>query len=173
MNLRGVMVLVVMLGLLGIGVWGVNTLTREDKKQDMTTEISGDVVASITPAPTPTPVMPTLAAETNKIVKFVGDISVEDKNQLIQRVVNPFIDYYAFAGQGELISLTVSVNTKTTASTYPYSAEANFDNGVSIGVAIEKKVNGLAWWYPECLMPCKVSQEYIDKYPEVAKNLGY
>lgn len=128
------------------------------------------------PAVTPTPVLENDMEANQPVVVFQaeGAISETDKSQLQQRVVDPIIDYYADLPEGgNILTITVAPNTQESKATYPYTVDAIFDNGVSLGVAIERTADGLAWWYPECMGECPLSGDFRNKYPEIVTVLGY
>jgi hypothetical protein len=100
-----------------------------------------------------------------------GAIAESEKTQIIQKVINPFLDYYRDAGQGKIISLIISLNTKPNNVTYPFLAEGVIDSGAKMSFVIERKGIDLSWWVPECMGPCLLTDEFRGKYPEIMKKL--
>lgn len=113
------------------------------------------------------------AVDTPKIIlnDAGGAVSESDKNQLIQKVVNPLIDYYREAGQGKLVLVNISLNTKPNNVDYPFVTEAEFDNGVKNSFVVERKSGDLSWWIPQCMGPCLLTDDFRAKYPEIIKIL--
>jgi hypothetical protein len=101
-----------------------------------------------------------------------GGISDADKNQILQKVINPYADYYRDAGQGTLISLTVTLNTQPNNVAFPFLGIGTFDTGVKNSFVIERKGADISWWIPQCQGPCLLTDEFRTKYPEVVKSLG-
>lgn len=83
------------------------------------------------------------------------------------RVISPFVDYYASGEEGTLLTLSITNNTQDTKEVYPYLASATFDTGASMGFVIKREGDSLAWWYPECMDTCPLSEEFKTKYPEI------
>lgn len=124
---------------------------------------------------------PTQAAEVEMeggepvvVFQAEGAIPESDQEELQARVIDPIIDYYEDLPEGgNILTITAAPNNFETKVTYPYTIDAIFDNGISLGIAIERKADGLAWWYPECMGECPLSDDFRTKYPEIVKALGY
>jgi hypothetical protein len=100
-----------------------------------------------------------------------GAISDTDKDQIVKRIITPYIDYYKDAGQGKLVTFTVSLNTNPNNVTYPFAAVGEFDTGVKNSFVIEKPGTDISWWTPECMGPCLMTDDFRNKYPEIIKIL--
>lgn len=111
---------------------------------------------------------PTTPSQTPVVVwSPSGAIPQADKDQIQARIIDPFIDYYAEQSQGQLLTLTVSVNTQPSNTTYPYLVQAIFDTGTNQGFTIERSSGQLQWWHPDCLGGCEFSAEFEATYPQV------
>jgi len=101
------------------------------------------------------------------IVVFQPDglFSEDDRNLLYQKLINPFIDYYAdLEGHPALVSLSIE---KFYDSGYPYGANAIFDEGVTLGFLFGNADGSVDWWVPGCIGGCPFSEAFKDKYPEI------
>ena len=137
----------------------------------------------VTPSPSdpPTPTIsltiqssttPTITIkETKAVVVFEGGVSSSgDKNELIKKIVEPYVDYYADQYEpGYLVSFTISENLHPSKTTSPYLGSGVFKNGGNEGFTIDKKDGVINWWAPSCMV-CEFSDSYKAKYPEVVKG---
>lgn len=171
-----ILLVVVVAGLVG-GAYYYGQQTGQKQPQVMVEEVE-DIVENPTSSPSaqindkkmvvqnsampkPTPVVTYEAA---------GSIPEADKQQLQQRVVNPFVDYYLeHADENELVSLTISPNTQASKVQSPYLGQAVFKNGGNSGFVIDKTNGQIQWWSVDCMI-CTFSDSYKQKYPEVVKN---
>jgi len=120
--------------------------------------------AAATAAPTNPP--PTIAAPTPVVVfQAAGSFSDSEKDQLRQRVVEPFVMYHAeLADHPTLVSFSLE---KMDIAGYPYGADAIFEGGVTNGFLISNNSAPVDWWYPDCLGPCPFSDAFRAAYPEI------
>lgn len=96
-----------------------------------------------------------------------GSIPATDKSQLLDRIVNPILDYYEeTADDSPIVSLNIEPNTGTNKNEYPYLGTIIFANGGNNGFVITKKEGSITWWTPDCMI-CVFSESYKTKYPEV------
>jgi hypothetical protein len=136
-------------------------------------------------SPTIIPLKPTkvLSQEKNKteasfpIVVFEPPLSNPDhtiqKNELIKKVVEPFIDYnYEAQGNDYIVSLLISENKEINLrEQYPYQIVAINKEGGSLYESLTQKNGSLNWWIPTC-MECKFSSSFKAKYPEIMKQFS-
>ena len=116
---------------------------------------------------------PVQPAPTSVVVfEASGSIPSVDKVQLMERIVEPFVDYYNEHGnERHLVSLSISKNTGASVDLYPYQAKAIFSDGVNSGFLIAKKEGSIDWWLPEC-MQCVFSPQFSKKYPFVVSRFN-
>ena len=116
---------------------------------------------------------PSQPAPTSVVVfEASGSIPSVDKAQLMERIVEPFVDYYNEQEQDRhLVSLSISKNTGASVDLYPYQAKAVFSDGVNSGFLIAKKEESIDWWLPEC-MQCVFSPQFSAKYPFVVSRFN-
>lgn len=116
---------------------------------------------------------PTQPAPTSVVVfEASGSIPSVDKAQLMERVVEPFVDYYKDQeGERHIISLSIEKNTSASGEMYPYHGKAVFSDGVNSGFLIAKKEGSIEWWLPEC-MHCVFSPEFSAKYPDIVSRFN-
>jgi hypothetical protein len=115
----------------------------------------------------PTDAPPTVAPPPTPVVVFqaAGSFSDAEKDQLRQRVVQPFVMYYAdLAEHPTLVSFSLE---KMDIAGYPYGADAIFEGGVTAGFLISNNSAPVDWWYPDCLGPCPFSDAFRAAYPEI------
>lgn len=180
---RGNVWLVILLVLAGAGIaagaYYYGRKQAEVKSQIMTE--AGVAPGSDTPpgSTTSTPGVPSSSPAPKVsgpvvVYESEGAIPAVDKAQLKARNVDPLLDYYAEQSeQDPMATVTVSFNTEASKNTYPYTVRVVFENAVHMGFAVERKANGLGWWFPECMGQCQVSEQFRSKYLEIAKILGY
>jgi hypothetical protein len=109
-----------------------------------------------------------------------GIVPDEVKQQILDRVVNPFVDYEAEQRQtynGSRILLTVRVRAAKDDFEFnesgfrtPYLFDFIFSDGVNGGSVINEDENGIKYWTPTCLGDCEFSDDYRKKYPEVVNE---
>ena len=118
-------------------------------------------------------VPPTQPVPTSVVVfEASGSITSVDKAQLMERVVEPFVDYYNEQEQERhLVSLSISKNTGASVDLYPYQAKAIFNDGVNSGFLIPVKEGSIDWWQPEC-MQCVFSPKFSAKYPDIGSRFN-
>lgn len=133
--------------------------------EDLQTDID-DVIQQIpqaTTQPAPTSVV---------VFEASGSIPTMDKTQLMQRIVEPFVDYYKEQDKDRhIVSLSIGKNTGTNGDAYPYQGKAIFSDGVNSGFLIAKKEENIDWWLPEC-MQCLFSPQFSTKYPEIVSRFN-
>lgn len=110
------------------------------------------------------------------VVRFIpGTFSDNEKQELMEMVVNPFIDFendsYA---QNRIISIAVekygdSELAEMQNPKYMYNINAIYEEGY--GGWLERKVGEpIDWWVPDCLDECQFSEEFSAKYPEIIEK---
>jgi len=100
------------------------------------------------------------------VFQAAGSFSDAEENQLRQRVVQPFVMYYAeLAEHPTLVSF--SLEKTDGIAGYPYSADAIFEGGVTAGFLISNNSAPVDWWFPDCLGPCPFSDAFRAAYPEI------
>jgi len=119
------------------------------------------------------PLQPTQPAPTSVVVfEASGSIPSADKAQLMERVVEPFVDYYKEQDRDRhIVSLSIGKNTGASQETYPYQGKAIFSDGVNSGFLIAKKSGSIEWWLPEC-MKCEFSSDFSSKYPAIVAQFN-
>ena len=111
---------------------------------------------TITPSPTQENSFPI-------VYEAAGSFSASEKNQIQEKVINPFVDYYKDLDQ-EIASITIS---KSTTAGYPYALSGIFKSGVNNSFLIKASGGIVDWWYPECMGECPFSEEFKTKYSEI------
>ncbi len=100
-----------------------------------------------------------------------GLFSPSLKEQMQQRIINPYLDY-SDNGQNT-VSITIAVNNiASTKDKYPYTMQAIGENGATFGMAISLTNGNVNYWTPECMGPCNFSESFKAKYPEIVKLVG-
>ena len=120
------------------------------------TSVSPSLSSIITASPTPETSFPI-------VYEASGSFSASEKNQIQERIINPFVDYYNDLDQ-EIASITIS---KSATAGYPYALSGIFKSGVNNSFLIKASGGVVDWWYPECMGECPFSDEFKAKYPEI------
>lgn len=97
----------------------------------------------------------------------ITDEGLIEKKQLEDKLINPFIDYYNEDGIN-LVSLHITVPKEVGDS---YTVQAIFKTGGTIGFSFGSREQEYAYWQPECMSPCNLSDAYKEKYPEIANEV--
>lgn len=163
-----VVVVLVMLAIIGLAG---GMYYFQIQKEAMSAQIATDIPADITPFPTPTP----RAMDQGPQIVFENESTINpvDKQMLLERTIQPIIDYYDDLTEGgKIVSITVKDNSGNVPE-YPYTVRTVFDNGVELGVAVRVTDGGLDWWVPECMAQCPLSPKFRARYPEIVQKLGY
>lgn len=101
------------------------------------------------------------------VFSAAGSIPDDVEQEILDRVINPFVDYYTEKGE---IILSVQIEPMDSMSKdINYSFSYIYANGVNGGSAIFEDKNGIKYWSPDCMV-CEFSEEYRTKYPEVVKG---
>ncbi len=136
--------------------------------------VSSPMVES-SPSMTPQPgVTPSPAAKT-PVVVFTPDgiFTAQVKSKIMQRIVNPFIDYELdHPGQSKVLTINISENTQASKNQFPYLFEAIYENGGTRGFVIAPQGDSFQWYVPEGMGGCQLTAAYKQKYPEIAKLCG-
>jgi len=94
-----------------------------------------------------------------------------DRDIITARVINPFIDFQKdLDPTQQIVSITVEDNKEESSkSQYPFSFTAIFKNGSNTQLLLSQTNGVLNWFEPTC-MGCKLTPQFIQKYPEIAKQ---
>lgn len=117
---------------------------------------------------------PTQPAPTSVVVfEASGSIPSVDKAQLMERVVEPFVDYNnEQVSERHIVSITVAKNTDASPNEYPYKLQAIYSDGVNSGFLIPTKEDAIDWWLPECMGVCQFSPQFSAKYPFIVSHFN-
>ena len=129
------------------------------------------VIPSVTVEMSPTAV-PTPGPYGSTVVVFESEamFPAADKDQIIKRVINPYLDYYKDLQAADyVVSMKIRINTQASKNLFPYLADAIHRDGSNAGFTVEKDANGIKWWIPDCMGPCPMSESFKAKYPEIAQ----
>lgn len=124
--------------------------------------------------PTTMAIKPT-ALPTFPVVIFEPPLSnpdhVSQKNELVKKVVEPFIDYnHETYGNDYVVSVLISENQDIgLKEKYPYQLIAVQKHGGAEFTSLMQHNSSLDWWIPVC-MDCKFSSSFREKYPEIVKG---
>lgn len=125
------------------------------------------VVSEAAAAPAPTEPAPTATVSTPAVVfQAAGSFSDAEKDILRQRVILPFIHYHADLPEHPAMA-SLSIEKSSSLADFPYSANAIFEGGVTIGFLIHATGGVVDWWIPDCLGPCPISDSFRAAYPEI------
>jgi len=128
-------------------------------------------LATAAPPPTDAPATaPAPAADAGPAVVFIppGVFSDADRDEIMRKVVNPFMHYYrdlAAGGHPSLVSIAIEPYTGDPA--WKYGADAIFEGEVYISWLMPVTGGVLDWWLPECMGTCEVSEGFRAAYPEI------
>jgi len=101
------------------------------------------------------------------VFSAAGSIPDDVEQEILDRVVNPYVDYYT--EQGEIILSVVIEPIESIDEDMNYSFGYVYANGVNGGATIFEDENGIGYWIPDCMV-CEFSDEYRQKYPEVVEG---
>lgn len=153
-----------------------NNINQLNSSPTPTDELAAAPTTTTTPAPatapTPTPT-PTPASESQH-VSVVYDqlesISASEKNQLVERIINPVLDYYAENhDEPDIETLTISPYSDSSAPEFVYTVHINFTNGGYSSFMVIRESGVINWWAPSCMI-CTFSDGYKTKYPGVVSQ---
>jgi len=99
-----------------------------------------------------------------------GSFSTDEKAQLRSRVIEPFILYYHELADHPPL-LTITIEKSTSLAGYPYSAQAIFETGINVGWLVPATGALVDWWFPDCMGPCPLSDNFRAAYPEIVAIL--
>lgn len=123
-------------------------------------------------APTPTPA-PTPASESQHVSVVydqLNSISASEKNQLVERIINPVLDYYAENhDEPDIKTLTISPHSDPSAPEFVYTINIDFTNGGYSSFLVIREGGEIKWWAPSCMI-CTFSDGYKSKYPDVVSQ---
>lgn len=109
------------------------------------------------------------------VIQFTPDtFSQDEKNELTEKVINPYVDYEKELQKMNLISIQIEKYTeeeisKQTYARYMYKIDVIMETGHSGWLEREKGKN-IDYWIPECMDECSFSESFKAKYPEVIKK---
>ena len=127
------------------------------------------------PIPSPSSVSPTLSLPLATPASLVkqnvqlpvivyepsGLFSVDDKQDLTNKIVNPFFDYN---NETEINFIAMIIDKNQSGE---YGFLAIHKNGGYNSQVVTKQGSKFDYWYPECMEVCQFSESYKQKYPEV------
>jgi hypothetical protein len=128
---------------------------------------SPTIIASSSPVSSPVLSASPPSSSTVVVFQAEGSIPAKDKQQLQDRVIQPFLMYSAdMKEQAAVVSVTVKPNASLTQYTVDYVL-ANKGYG---GFVIFKNNGEIQWWLPECMGACPFSDAFKKAYPEIVKQ---
>lgn len=101
------------------------------------------------------------------VFSAAGSIPDEVEQEILERVVNPYVDYYT--EQGKIILSVVVEPLESTSEDIHYSFGYVYANGGNGGAVIFDGEDGIEYWEPDCMV-CTFSDAYRLKYPEVVEG---
>lgn len=106
------------------------------------------------------------------IVVFEPPLSSKDydvqRTEVQQKVVDPFVEFYKAYGDNYLVSLSIQLQVnEALKNQYPYNLHGIMNNGATHAEALMQSDGKLSWWIPTCMGPCKYSEEFEQKYPQI------
>ncbi|MFH0969777.1 MAG: hypothetical protein V1804_04675 [Patescibacteria group bacterium] len=113
--------------------------------------------------------------ENQPVIQFIpGTFSEAEKNDLTNKVLNPFIDYTKETEGSQPITITVKKFSDAEIASqqyakYKYSIEAIYQVGYSSWLETETG-KSIDYWMPDCMGKCVFSDAYKNKYPENVKK---
>lgn len=172
MNNRGnlnliIAVLFVVVLFMGVGLSYLSSRPVQDMATvalDANTPNAIDEIASSSGEPVILEEVPSVTFE--PVAAFPEDLKVV----ILNRVVNPYSEYYSFIqGDGPVISAKVhfSATVQDEKEVYPYTVDFIHQNQAAHSVGIQKDTDGIGWWSPICEPTCIYSTSFEQKYPEI------
>ncbi len=165
-NGSAVLIVIIIILVLAIIALGYFFVKSQPSKEISTTPAATTATASPTLSPSQT-----AASKPVVVFESEGSFSQTEKTEIYNKVINPYIDYYLDQPNETLLTITIAKNLMASKDTYPYSAKTIFKNGGNAGFLIMKEGTGVAWWVPECMNGCKLSDSFKVKYPEIASKV--
>ena len=104
-------------------------------------------------------------ASNEPIVIFTpsGLFTDEEKTELYDKVINPYIDYQA---NTDYPVLTMDIQ-KSDLVDYSYEIDVIMATGVNSGFLYGTPGQKLEYYLPTCMGPCPFTDEFKEKYPEI------
>lgn len=109
------------------------------------------------------------------IVQFVpATFTEEEKKELMEKVINPYVDYQKEMWKVNPISIQVKKHTKTEIDNqiyarYMYGIDVITETGYH-GWLEREEGKAIDYWIPDCMGECPFSESYKAKYQEVLKK---
>lgn len=162
-NGSAVLLVIILILILAVAVLGYFFIKTQPTKEISTAPT--ETTTTTSPSPTPT-------AASKAVIVFEGEgsFSQTEKDEIYNKVINPYIDYYAELPDQILLTMTIAKNLQANKDAYPYSVKTIFNNGVNAGFLIIKEGTVISWWLPECMGSCNLSTSFKAKYPEIASK---
>lgn len=110
------------------------------------------------------------------IVIFEPPLSNKDydtqREEIQEKIVSPYLDYYKYAfGSNYLVSLLIQPQSnEKLKNQYPYTIIGIKSDNSSSWESLMQNANKLNWWTPTCMGPCKYSDEFKVKYPQIVTS---
>jgi len=109
-------------------------------------------------------------------IRFIpGTFSDKEKEDLMEKVINPFIDFEKDSYvENRIISIAInkysdSELVKMQDPKYMYNISVIYEEGY--GGWLERKVGEpIDYWVPDCMDECEFSEEFQKKYPKVVEK---
>lgn len=175
----------VLSALLVVGIIILMTLIVERVAKTEPTSVDGNTIKTvleIIPPGIPKPMIPDNYVETTgdlsqdlhtigyePVVSYAraGAIPEAHKQQILERVIQPAIDYYN-EDAVHVVAFRVEAFASGNVGDDPYSVEMTFLPGEGYSGELIHVTDGeIDWWGPTCLEACEFSQSFIEKYPEI------
>lgn len=182
MKTNGNILLIIIFSLIGVLLFAILGFLFYQNQQlvNRISDSETSIPASVTTAPlaedkktqeslpSSTPI-PSIAAKKPVVIyEAEGSIPLDDRAGIQSRIVEPFIYYHQVETNQPLASITISPNTQSSKSEFPYLFNGIFESGGYNGFVIEKKAGQIVWWVPGCMNGCNLSDTFKSKYPEIA-----
>jgi hypothetical protein len=109
------------------------------------------------------------------VIRFIpATFSQEEKEELMEKVINPFVDYEKETQNTNIISIQIKKYSKAEIDNqvyvrYMYGIDAIAETGDIVWLEREEG-KAIDYWIPDCMGKCQFSESFKIKYPEVVKK---